>query len=54
MYGSGIMEALSDTTFKIESGSENAEIEFIVESSGAVSSMILHRNGDKIAAKRKP
>ena len=54
MYGSGKMEAVSDTTFKIESSGENAEIEFVVESGGAVSSIILHRKGEKIVAKRKP
>jgi mono/diheme cytochrome c family protein/glucose/arabinose dehydrogenase len=54
MYGSGKMEAVSDTTFKIESSGENVEIEFVVESGGAVSSIILHRKGEKIVAKRKP
>ncbi len=53
MYGSGIMDELTPTTFRAAAGGEDVEIEFVVEEGGAVNSLILHRKGEEIRVERK-
>ncbi|MEZ5572147.1 MAG: family 16 glycoside hydrolase [Halioglobus sp.] len=53
MYGGGKLEPVNATTFKIDAGGDNARIEFVVEPSGEVNSLILHRKGEKIPVQRK-
>ncbi len=53
MYGSGIMTQLTDTVFTAAAGGENVKLEFVVEDSGAVNEILMHRKGEKISIKRK-
>jgi hypothetical protein len=53
MYGGGLMEPLSATTFMAGAGGENVKLEFIVDEDGAVNTMVMYRKGEKIPIKRK-
>jgi hypothetical protein len=53
MYGGGLMEPLSATTFMAGAGGENVKLEFIADEDGAVNTMLMYRKGEKILIKRK-
>jgi mono/diheme cytochrome c family protein len=53
MYGSGVMTQLSDTVFTATAGGEDVKIEFVVEESGSVNKLIMHRKGEKVTIRRK-
>ena len=53
MYGGGLMEPLSATTFMAGAGGENVKLEFIVDEDGTVNTMLMYRKGEKILIKRK-
>ncbi|NQX88866.1 MAG: DUF1080 domain-containing protein [Halioglobus sp.] len=53
MYGGALMEELGPNRFRAAAGGESAEIEFLVESDGAVNALILTRNGQQTRANRK-
>ncbi|MFK7976599.1 MAG: PVC-type heme-binding CxxCH protein, partial [Halioglobus sp.] len=52
MYGSGVMEQLTDTIFLAAAGGESVKLEFVVGESGEASQIIMHRKGEKIPIKR--
>lgn len=53
MYGSGLMTQLSDTMFAAAAGDEKVQIEFVIEESGSVNKLVMHRKGEKVTIKRK-
>jgi glucose/arabinose dehydrogenase/mono/diheme cytochrome c family protein len=53
MYGGGMLQAVNATTFRIDVGGETVKVEFVVEPSGAVNSLLLYRKGEKIPVQRK-
>jgi mono/diheme cytochrome c family protein len=53
MYGAGVMEPLSATSFRAAAGGEDVKIEFIVDEDGAVNTLLMHRKGEKIPINRK-
>ncbi|GAB5453210.1 MAG: hypothetical protein Hals2KO_35380 [Halioglobus sp.] len=53
MYGGGILEQLSDTTFRGSAGDESISLEFMVEENGSVNKMVMLRKGERIPLKRK-
>lgn len=53
LYGGGRLEAVNDTTFDVAVGKESARIEFVVDADGAVNTLLLHRKGETMTARRK-
>jgi mono/diheme cytochrome c family protein len=52
MYGSGVLNEVSDTVFTGEAGGEKVKVEFVVAEDGSVNQMLLHRDGEKIPIDR--
>ena len=53
LYGEGVLEQLSDTTFKGSAGSETVTLDFILEGDDPAKSFILYRGAEKVSLKRK-
>ena len=53
MYGGGVMEQVSDTMFYGAAAGEEIKVEFDVQDNGAVNTLIMHRNGERIPIQRK-
>jgi mono/diheme cytochrome c family protein len=54
MYGGGQLAQLNDMTFEIDTGGgEKVQIEFVVETDGSVSKMLLYRGKEIMTAERK-
>jgi len=53
MYGSGILQQVSETVFKGEAAGERVKLEFVVEADGSVNTMRVDYNGDKLTIRRK-
>lgn len=52
MYGSGIMEQMTDNLFLAAAGGESVKLEFVVGESGQADQIIMHRKGEKIPIQR--
>lgn len=52
MYGSGVMEQLTDNVFMAAAGGESVKLEFVLGESGKASQIIMHRKGEKIPIQR--
>lgn len=52
MYGSGVMEQVTDTVFLAAAGGESVKLEFVLGDSGQAQKIIMHRKGEKIPIKR--
>jgi mono/diheme cytochrome c family protein/glucose/arabinose dehydrogenase len=53
MYGAGLLNPLSDTVFTAETAEGKVKIEFLVEKDGAVPTMVIYRDGEKVSVRRK-
>ncbi|MCL4104478.1 UNVERIFIED_CONTAM: hypothetical protein GTU68_047440 [Idotea baltica] len=53
MYGSGILQQVSETVFRGEAGGESVKLEFMVEADGSVNTMRVYYGNEKLTTKRK-
>lgn len=52
MYGSGVMEQISDNVFLAAAGGESVKLEFVLNEMGKANQIIMHRKGEKIPIQR--